>query len=314
MTIHPEALRAARLKAGLSQQALAERCSRPGSRNFSQKAIYRYEKGTSKPSRKKAQWLADGLGTTIEKLSTKPEDDAATEASLRDQGYVWIRALLSPDVIGNYRLVVHHYGVSATDLIDAAPWMFTLLAEMSLAERKERRADAATALGEAIDRLPTHLCHGRVGAHDFENVFEDEKASIAKRDIFGKTVLETNIDFAPFDPDEANPFVDFLRRTAKKISSAEIKDEDCTILSGDLPEWPVFTAWLDELTGKDWLASHAIQKRHVQLGAIPPELLGAEKRTERVAWLIARIPAEERERLVAEHDAPPRASLRDLLR
>jgi transcriptional regulator with XRE-family HTH domain len=308
MTIHPEALRAARLKAGLSQQALAERCSRPGSRNFSQKAIYRYEKGTSKPSRKKAQWLADGLGTTIEKLSTKPEDDAASEALLRDEGYAWIRALLSPDAIQNYRLVVHQYGVSVKDLIDAAPWMFTLLAEMSLAERQQHRADAATALGGAIDRLPAHLWHATVGEHDFENVFEDEKASIAKRDIFGKTVLETTIDLEPFDPGETNPFVDFLRRTAEKIGSAEIKDEDCGISYGDLPRWPVFTAWFDELTGEDWLAQQAVKKEHVKLGGIPLELLGAEKRTERVAWLIDRIPADERKRF----DALRKRSLQDL--
>jgi transcriptional regulator with XRE-family HTH domain len=313
MTIHPEALRAARLKAGLSQQALADKCSRPGSRNFSQKAIYRYEKGTSKPSRKKAQWLAEGLGTTIEKLSTKAEDDAASEASLRDQGYVWIRALLSPDVIQNYRLVVHRYGVSVTDLIDAAPWMFTLLAEMSLAERKQRRADAATALGEAIDRLPAHLSHAGVGGYDFENVLEDEKASIAKHDIFGKTVLETTVDLEPFDPDETNPFVDFLRRTAEKIGSAEIKDEDCGISYGDLPRWPVFTAWFEELTGEDWLAQQAVEKGHVKLGGIPSELLGAEKRTERVAWLIDRIPVNERERLV-EVQKTLAAECEDLLR
>jgi transcriptional regulator with XRE-family HTH domain len=305
MTIHHEALRAARIKTGLSQQDLADRCCRPGSRNISLKAIYRYEKGETKPSPKKAQWLAEALGTTVEELSKEPGDDAALEASFRAWGFVWIRAMLSPDVVQNYRRVAHHYGVSPTDLIEAAPWTFTMLAEGSLADRKQRLADADVAFEEAMARLPSHLRHGETARGRFEDACEDEKASISRRDIFGKKVLETNKSSVdPFDPDQTNPFVDFLRRTASKIGSAEIKDEDCTIGSGDLPHWPVFAAWFDELTGEHWLAQQAVEKGHVKLGAIPPELLGAEKRAERVAWLIDRIPADERERLVKERDAP----------
>jgi hypothetical protein len=66
---------------------------------------------------------------------------------------------------------------------------------------------------------------------------------------------------------------------------------------GGLPDWPVFAAWFEELTGEDWLAVEAIEKGHVKVSAIPPELMGPEKRTERVAWLIEQIPADERELL-----------------
>src|SRR4051795_4682243 len=137
-TINPKALRAARKKLRLSQQDLAAAICRHRDRNISAKAIYRYENGKGEPSRKRAQWLADALGTTVGKLCQDPEDDAASEARSRDLGYVQIRPLLSPDVVRNYRLVTYHYGVSSTDLIDAAPWMFALLAEMSLADRKQR--------------------------------------------------------------------------------------------------------------------------------------------------------------------------------
>jgi transcriptional regulator with XRE-family HTH domain len=305
-TINPKALRAARKKQGLSQQTLADAISRQPGRNISAKAIYRYEneKGESKPSRKRAQWLADALRTTVEKLCKDPEDDAG-ETSLRNQGYIQIRPWLRPDVVRNCRLVGHHYGVSVTDLVEAAPWMFTLLAEMSLADRKQRLADAEVAFEEAMARLPSHLGHGELGRWNFDNAFEDEKTSIGKRDIFGKEVLKTDSSVDPFDPAETNPFVDFLRRTASKIGSDEIDDDACEIwLSSDLPEWPVFAAWLDEVTGEDGLALHAIEKGHVKLGTIPPELLGAEKRTERVAWLVDQIPADERERLIELRDAP----------
>src|SRR5437762_3568828 len=100
MTIHPEALKMARVKKGLTRQELAERC-----RNISPKTIYRYEKGETKPSRKKAQLLAEALGATVEKLSEQPTGDAASGSLLQDEGYVWIRELLGPAVTWNYRVV-----------------------------------------------------------------------------------------------------------------------------------------------------------------------------------------------------------------
>jgi hypothetical protein len=182
--------------------------------------------------------------------------------------------------------------------------MFTLIAEMSLADREKRLADANTAFGEAIDRLPDHLRHARSGSWNFEYALEDEKTSIGNRDIFGKKILETDSAVDPFDPAETNPFIDFLRRVVSKVASEAIDAEACEISFGDvLPEWPVFEAWRNELVGDNWLATQAIENRYVRLDAIPPELLGAEKRSEREAWLIDQIPSDERERLVEEHSA-----------
>jgi hypothetical protein len=191
-----------------------------------------------------------------------------------------------------------------TDLIDAAPWMLTLLAEKSLAERKQRLTVAETAFEEAMERLPDHLGHGNLARTDFENACGDEEASISERDIFGETILNSGAaSFVepPFESLITNPFADFLRRTATEIGSNEINADHCEIpFGGDLPKWPVFTAWFDELTGEDWLAEHAIDKQYVKIGAIPPELLGTEKRTERVDWLIQQIPADERDRLIQD--------------
>lgn len=136
-TINPKALGAARKKQGFSQEDFAAAISgRPG-RNMSVKTNCRYEKqsANTKLTAKRARWLAEALHTTIEALREDPADNAG-EISLRDQGYVQIRPWLSPDVITSYKLVRHHYGVSIRNLINAAPWMFTLLAETSLAKRK----------------------------------------------------------------------------------------------------------------------------------------------------------------------------------
>ncbi len=49
MTIHPETLKAARLRAGFSQEELARQCAVLG-KPISKKAIYHYEKGKTQPS------------------------------------------------------------------------------------------------------------------------------------------------------------------------------------------------------------------------------------------------------------------------
>jgi len=175
-----------------------------------------------------------------------------------------------------------------------------LLAEMSLADRKQRLADAEAAFDEAMDRLPDHLGSAKVKCWTVQDAFEGERASVGKRDIFGKMLLETDSADDPFDPSVTNPFIDFLQRRASKIASDEINSEACEILHSDLPEWPVFETWLDEFTAKNWLAKKAIERGHVKLGAIPPELLDAEKRTERAAWLVDQIPGDERARLVED--------------
>jgi transcriptional regulator with XRE-family HTH domain len=304
-TINPKALRALRDRKKLTRQQLAEECSLQGSRvKISLRSITRYEKGETQPSPKKAECLAKALGTTVARLRTEPQDDAVSNAILRDLGYARVSALLSPDEALNYSVVAHHYGLPPAALIANAPWMYTLLAEMSLADRKQRLSAARTALAEAVAHLPGHLWHAYDGHYDFESAYGEEKDSIDNRDIFGKIILETErAGTVPFDPAETNPFVDFLSRKATEIGSSALNSEDCNIGNLDLPSWPIFKAWVDELTGNDWLATHAVKGRHVKLNAIPLELQGPEKCAERVAWLIDQIPADERARLEEERRA-----------
>jgi len=101
--------------------------------------------------------------------------------------------------------------------------MFTLLAEMSLADRRRKLEAARSALNAAFQLVPEHLQHGRVGSGDFDHAGEDELGSLAARDIFRKKVLETYHGADPFDPDTTNPFVEFLRNMAKDIGSEEIE-------------------------------------------------------------------------------------------
>lgn len=213
-TIHPESLRAARNRMGLSQQDLSDKCSAMG-KPISKKAIYHYEKGATQPSIKKAQWLAEALGAKVATLSKAPHDAAATQAWLEEYGYRSIKVVLDRQTRENYRYAAHHFGIAVQDIINAAPWMFTLLAEMSLADRRRSVSEVEPVFQEAMARMPEHLAHGTVARSHFEHAIDDEADSIGARDILGTRLLQTDHGADPFDPVQTNPFVAFLRKTAR---------------------------------------------------------------------------------------------------
>lgn len=244
-----------------------------------------------------AELIAKTLGMAeVEELAKPPADDGNMHNTMQEAGYRRIAVWLGNDVRQNYRWVTHHYDVSATDLIDAAPWMFTLLAEMSLADRKRRLKDAETSFEDAMANLPTHLGHGSVARSDFESAVSDENNSLLSRDVYGKKVLEgaaTGFYTEPFNPDETNPFFDFLRRAAETMDSHAIDPELLDLpYGGGMPRWPIFESWLEELTDGDYWARFAVENVTGIVDAIPENLKGKEKAVERVQWLIEQIPAE----------------------
>lgn len=247
--------------------------------------------------RRAAELIAKTLKMSVEDLGKPPTDEVDAGRTMQEAGYRRIAVWLSEDVRLNYRWVTHHYGVSVMDLINAAPWMFTLLAETSLAERRRRLKEAEASFEDAMAKLPAHLSHGTVARSDFETACYDEQNSLARRDIFGRVILETVSGAEPFDPDQTNPFVEFLRKLAEDADSVEIDADSLPYYLHDkLPSWPVFQNWLHELTGGDPLARFAVENVKGVFDAIPGDLKGAEKTTQRVQWLIEKIPADIRAR------------------
>ena len=68
-----------------------------------------------------------------------------------------IRAMIEPKARLGYTLLKQRYGVNATDLINMAPLFFTLLAEGSLAWRREQLEAAEEAMGRASALGNGHL-------------------------------------------------------------------------------------------------------------------------------------------------------------
>lgn len=302
LPIHPEGHQ---LSALVSQQGLAEKAAQIKGASVSKRTIARIESGEIAPEKVRphtVESLAKVLGVAPETLG-KPasETDGAT---LEEAGFRRVSVWLSKEVRQNYRWTTHHYDVSVKDLIDAAPWMFTLLAEMSLAERTKRLKMFEEAFKGAMALIPEHLAHGGAAYTDYERAVGDENDSLASRDLFGKILLaskHTALD--PFDPDESNPFFDFLRRTAETLDSDAIDPELMGFSRSGLPRWPVFEHWFHQMTGGDRWARFAAEnvKGLVDEILTRDDLKGEEKTPERVRWLIDRIPADmkaqEEERL-----------------
>lgn len=297
MAIIPKTLKALREKSRLSQQGLADRTTQIKGSSVSKRTIARYESGEFAPEKVRphtVESLAKALGVAPEALG-KPvsETDSAT---LEEAGYRRVSVWLSKEVRQNYRWTTHHYDVSVQDLVNAAPWMFTLLAEKSLAERARRLKTFKEAFEGAMAVLPAHLAHGAAAYTDFEQAVGDEKTSLASRDLFGEKLLESkSVALDPFDPEETNPFVEFLNEMAAQIGSDAIRSKDLRH-TGHMPEWPLFEEWLDDLTGGDPWARFAVENVKGVLDAMPRHLKGVESTAERVQWLIDRISSEMRVR------------------
>lgn len=300
MPINPETLKALRERRNLSQQALADRAEEIKG-PVGKRTIARIETGETPPEkvrRHTLERLAKALDVKPEELC-KPISEISDQ-EWQDRGFTPIKFLIPEAVRLSFRWVHHHYGLDAHALVEAAPWMATLLAEMSLAERKRRLEDAEASFETAMDRLPEHLSHGTIARSDFENAVEDERGSLASRDIFGWEVIkeadERGWMFA-FDPDETNPFVAFLRRAAADIDHEALDPDDLDLPYGrGMPRWPVFQSWLHSLTGGDRWARFAVENVNGVVDRVPDNLKGETKTAERVAWLGDQIPPEVRAR------------------
>ncbi|MDF2233145.1 helix-turn-helix transcriptional regulator [Albimonas sp. CAU 1670] len=297
MTINPETLKSLRTKQGLSQQALADKASGIRGASISKRTISRIENGETPPHKVRAHTvdsLAKALDVSPEALGKPPSE--ISDEEWRDLGFTLIKIRLPDQVRHNYRWALHHYEVSFNDLVEAAPWMFTLLAEMSLARRRRELVEANAAFEEAMAKLPRHLRHGAVAQMDFDDAYYGEDVSISARDVFGAKVLEEAQFAEPFDPSETNPFVDFLRDAATSVGGGAISPEEIEMsYRGGLPNWPIFQQWLQDLTGGDSWARFAVENVKVALNTMPEELRGQENTTARIEWLVDKIPAEIRE-------------------
>lgn len=293
--IHPEALKAFRARKRWTQEQLAD--ATKGQKKVSLPTVKRIEgtkDGTYSANDRVADALAKALGVGIEELSRTPSDEEDREASLRKSGYRPLRTMLDAETAFAFNMVQHIYGIPIRSQIEMAPLFAALLAEASLAWRRERVAEIEATADHLMDLGGGHFAFAHAAYRSLDGA-ADERKSIEKRDLFGEHTGPDAFDLG-YDPSQNNPFADFLEHLAKKTEAKTISfDKDFGWKTSEgLPAYRIGADIIEQLTGGDPDAEYALLRGHVRLKEIPKDLLAEKMEAKRVSWLIACIPEEER--------------------
>ena len=202
-----------------------------------------------------------------------------------------IRAMIEPKARLGYTLLKQRYGVNATDLINMAPLFFTLLAEGSLAWRREQLEAADEAMRRASALGNGHLaCMNAV--HRADDGLSLEEQSIEALDLFGEKIADDAYQWG-YDTSTNNPFTDYLRKLAGDLGKPDVVSVgDCefSLMSLEYSDYDLCGAELDTITNHSSRARWALEVGHARLDQIPAELRGEDVAEQRAAWIEGQAP------------------------
>ncbi len=296
MQIDPVRLRTLRKERSGSRLQLAKQSG------INARTIQRLEK-EPQPSRKSTLTsLAKALGVEPGVLTGElplPEFDKVPASASKQ---VQISAQITSKARLEYDLIKHLYGVSATELINMAPLFFALLAEGSLAWRRERLKEPK----DAIDRLRQASWNVSCisGAYVANGGVAAEENSISKTDLFGEHLLSDIDDKFLLDEYDViylsiyNPFASYLWKLEKELAIPGVIDVDSYSINGypglEPPlKFPTYNICRDEFDGianGSNYAKMALKTGHVRISEIPEELMAEDAGEERAKWLEKRMP------------------------
>ena len=284
MKIVPETLKQMRNRKGFSQQGLAEKAG------IDQKTVARIEVGKGGETRgNTVARIANALRIKPETLGREPESEAAKGAGLQKPGLGAFNCRLSLDgeTLISYDLVKEHYGVGMQKIINAAPMLFTILAELSLTARRRRAEEAEEAI-DAFNRVRPEHISGRAWGGYYE-----ENTSIMERDLFARSIDWMEVDGSYYEEDR-NPFSDFLKQLAKELSPENDAIDPEEIHFDPDPLFmhvPLFETYRKSLTGGSRRADYALSRGYARIGEIPKELLGEDEdvTSKRMKWLESKV-------------------------
>lgn len=239
-TIHPEALKAARKRQGMSQQQLADalKCSKD--------TVSRWERGANRRVRSHLQERFEGaLNTKWEKLATPPEQAANKHEEIHDRK--WIKWAARSETRTALQLVALRYNVKVNEVLELAPLLFLIAAEKSLLERRRRLAEIYAAYDEMEEKVGRNAAHlggivvARSASADIQLV--EEEKSLEKQDVFGRLIT-----YEFWNDGDEGPFVHFIRDLAKGIPEDALTSID-SFDGGMIDSYQVADGTLRECTG-----------------------------------------------------------------
>lgn len=212
--------------------------------------------------------LAEALGTEFEALVGPDIEEQANTPVLARKTQMNFK--MATDARNALSLVALRYDVRPADILHLAPLLFYWLAESSLHWRKERLDEALEKLGSLGEvSIPKHI-HGLATDHwRGEEILEQERRSIEKRDLFGRLLDDDAIN-PSFEESEDNPVAQYLASIAKRLGK-NIEFEHWS------PHWshPGYTLGTEEaleLCGGDEDAAREIVHGNAPLHEMPKDV------------------------------------------
>lgn len=285
--VDPQRLRVLRKGKRMSRRKLAERS------RVSERQIARIESSATRVRGTTLVRLAKALGEDLETLvGNAPVKPAPPAAEPTQWGF-----RVSPQLCLAYDLVSHRYGPSRKEIVELAPLLFTLLAEGSLAWRRQCLEE----VGEAMERLSDFGKKSQLYFAHYSHLLDDgwgtEEMSIGAADLRGDKVRSEGkgLGFAEDYLYEVTPFADYLRQLAIDLdisgkvnffpeTAAHVAVGELDAIWGADP-YQICRDKLDEITGGSEGACSALAYGDVQLSDIPEELMTPDAKEKRVAWL-----------------------------
>jgi len=292
--INPITLKRQREKLGFSLEDLERRSG------IDKGTIYRIEAGKpGRNARNTISKLASALKCTPDELvATKIEDPDGTETVLYSRSQLNVR--ISHEARNALSFVGQRYDVRPIDIIEIAPLLFHLVAEESLAARRdclERLRTARDAVSSMQGSFP-HITERLINDWQAEEMEFAEARSIAKRDLRGELLDkdEKLYDVRPMDYDdgERNPFVVHLRERLKEIGGYAELD---AWYEGWSPRYLVGREEASTYFNGDDDVAEDVVNGVIGMHEIPKDLRGADAAEARLAWAREKV-AEVRSRQV----------------
>lgn len=289
--ILPSTLKSLRGSKNLSAQALADRAK------TSLSTIRRIESSKDVPYRAKAnlaEALARSLDVSVAALNEPHLTQGDKETLLRELGYRQVNLRLDGQTLLAIDTVARRYGIPFRAQMLMAPLFAALLAEGSLAWRTKRLNEIDDALRTLTDTPSRHL-HFVQDAYRVEEGIWQERDLIAKRALFTAPQAITETDY---DPEETNPFAEYLSALLEEIGTDAIQIEPGGQKDGTgIPEYEIDQGWLERMIGSDPAVHYALRMAFVRLKDIPDDLLNSGSIDERRAWILNAVPDEMRGKL-----------------
>ena len=289
MHIIPQRLRGRRNELQMSRAVLAAKS------NVSEKQIQRLE--NPKQASRNVRPLT--MNRLAKALDVEPQQLTREPPTPEDSKQVRIGAALAPGVRLAYELIERRYGVTVGQLLNVAPLFFALLAEGSLAWRRDELAE----LQAAIDRVKDLSDLGRKRFAFHVQVAEEdsdaEEQAIARAELLNDP-LPADYECHPDEDWDGSPFADYLRKLADNLGRPELVDLDPSFhgrVSG-FPGMPAYRIYSEDLTKIAPLESDAMYALHsgdAGFADIPDELMASNAGDARQRWLEAKLTPASRE-------------------